>query len=71
MAHLKKLGTEIVANVNLKPIHKFWATHDDFTVKNVTPERRKEFETFKDDTECQTHLAVDRSFTSCCYRRQD
>jgi hypothetical protein len=34
----KKIGTEIVANVNLKPIHKFWAKHDDFTGQNVQME---------------------------------
>lgn len=47
----------MVVNVNLKTIHKFWATHVDFTGQNITPERRMVFETCKHDTEYQSHLA--------------
>ena len=53
----KKKGTGILAYVNLKPIHKFWASHEDFTGQNVDPVRRKVFESFKNEEEYQAHLS--------------
>jgi hypothetical protein len=52
----KKAGNGLYSLVYFKPTHKAWATDEDFSGQNITPERRKIMETYRDQKEYEGNL---------------